>query len=84
MYQKLQVTKAKNVVASDSENIYHNRIGDNTGCVLYIGVGGDLKVKTAGGDEVTFVNLADSTFLPVQVLQVFSTGTTATNIIALW
>lgn len=84
MYQKLQVTKAKNVVASDSVNVYYNTVGDNTGCVLYIGTGGDLKVKTASGDDVVFANLADGTFLPVQILRVFATGTTASNIISLW
>ena len=56
----------------------------NQGCVLYVGTGGTLKVLTSGNDIVTFVNIQDGIFLPVNVLKVFSTGTSALNIIALW
>lgn len=55
----------------------------NEGCVLYIGTGGDLRVITHAGDDVTFANLLGGTFLPVQVLKVFSSSTAA-RIIALW
>jgi len=51
--------------------------------VLYIGTGGSLRVKTAAGDIVTFTNIPDGMFFPVQVIQVFSTGTDASGIIAL-
>ena len=44
----------------------------------------NLKVLTVGGDEVTFTAVPVGTFVPVQVLRVFATGTTATNIVALW
>jgi hypothetical protein len=53
-------------------------------CVLYVGSKGTLRVTTSSGDEVTFVNIQDGSFIPVQVLKVFSTGTTASNIVALW
>ena len=52
--------------------------------VLFIGVGGTLRVITAGGQDITFNAILGGTFLPVQVLKVFKTGTTATNLIALW
>ena len=52
--------------------------------VLFIGVGGTLRVITAGGQDITFNAILGGTFLPVQVLKVFQTGTTATNLIALW
>jgi hypothetical protein len=39
---------------------------------------------TADGDDVTLVNVADGTFIPIQVIRVFSSTTDATNIIALW
>lgn len=58
--------------------------GDNNGAVLYVGTGGDLKVLTAGGDEVTFVGVSGGTFIPVNCIQVFNTGTTAADIVALW
>ena len=58
--------------------------GDNNGAVLYVGTGGDLKVLTSGGDEVTFVGVGSGSFIPVNCIQVFNTGTTASDIIALW
>jgi len=55
-----------------------------SGCVLYIGVTGDVKVKTVAGNDVVFTGVPAGSFMPVQVTQVFATGTTATNIVALW
>lgn len=91
-YQKLQVSRAVAVTPSDTDNILSpsevdgggNPAGINTGCVVYVGGAGDVKVKTAGGDDVTFSGITAGTFMPVQVIRVFSTGTTATNMIALW
>ena len=51
---------------------------------LYSGGSGNLKVDMALGSTVTFSNLLAGTILPVQVVRVYSTGTTATNIIALY
>ena len=58
--------------------------GNNNGCLLYVGGAGNVKVITAGGDKVTFLNVAEGFVLPVNVIQVFATDTTATGIIALW
>ena len=85
---KLQVSVAAVVTPSDTVNIAYP--GDDTTspnnskwpCVLYIGTSGNIKVRTAGGNEITFVGV--SGFFPVQVVRVFATGTTATNIVALW
>lgn len=62
--------------------VYANN--NKEGCVLYIGTGGALRVLTAGGQDVTFANVLGGTFFPVQILKVFSTGTSAANIVALW
>ena len=51
---------------------------------LYIGGAGDVKIDTAAGTTVTFVGALAGTVLPVQVARVYSTDTTATNIIALY
>jgi hypothetical protein len=56
----------------------------NQGCVLYIGGSGNVTMTTNGTDTVTLVGLNGGQFVPVQVVKVFATGTTATNIIALW
>jgi hypothetical protein len=58
--------------------------GPNFGCYLYIGVTGNVSVQTIGGDSASFVGVPAGTILPVQVLRVNSTGTTATSIVALW
>ena len=83
-YQKLQSGRAAAVTPSDTVNIPSVTGGTNNGCVLYIGGAGNVKVLTVGGDEVTFSSAQAGLVITVQVLKVFSTGTTATNIVALW
>ena len=83
-YQKLQANRAVAVTPSNTANISDSTEAAKSGVVLYIGTKGNLKVLTVGGDEVTFTNIQDGSFIPVQVLRVYSTGTTASNIIALW
>lgn len=68
--------------ASNAYVIYSQNAKE--GCVLYIGTGGNLRVLTASGQDVLFTGLLAGTFLPVQVLKVFSTNTTAGNLVALW
>lgn len=70
-------------VVGESYTIYVQNMPNN-GCVLFVGVGGKLRVITEGGQDVTFDTILGGTFLPVQVIKVFKTGTTATNLIALW
>lgn len=57
-----------------------------TGCILYVGGSGDLKVITAGGDEVTYKEVQKGTFLPVLVVRIvtISSGTPASEFIANW
>ena len=86
-YQKLQASRAAAVVPNDTVNIPNPSSPDgiaNNGNVLYVGTGGNLKVTTAAGDDVTFVNVQGGAFLPIQVVRVWATGTTASNILALW
>lgn len=90
-YQKLQPGRASNVEPNDDTNIINPADGLPTkeGCVLYIGVAEPgsnlLRVLTAGGDDVTFFNVIQGTFLPVQVLKVFSSDTAGVDkILALW
>lgn len=56
----------------------------NTGCYLFVGGAGNIAVTTIGGDDVIFNAIPVGTVLPVQILKVKSTGTTATLINALW
>mgnify|MGYP000367202920 CR=1 FL=1 len=83
--QKLQTERAAAVTPSNTADIPYVGGGDiNWPCVLFIGGAGNLRVLTAGGDDVTFTGVLAGSFLPVQVTRVYSTGTTATNIVALW
>lgn len=50
---------------------------------LYIGGAGDVAVTMKGGGEVTFSGLAAGQFMPVRVVRVKDTGTTASNILGL-
>lgn len=49
------------------------------GAVLYCGTGGSVKVTTISGDAVTFTNVPNGTFLPVQIKRLWDTGTDATS-----
>ena len=52
--------------------------------VVYAGTVGNIKVTTANGDIVTFNNVNAGTVLPVQVLRVWATGTSATSLIGIY
>ncbi len=83
-YQKLQQSRAAVVTKSDTVDIPNPGNGEVTGCILYVGTGGILRVLTAGGDDITFTNVPNAFVTTFQVIRVFNTTTTATNIIALW
>ena len=51
---------------------------------IYVGGAGNVKVTTLGGDTVTLNGAVAGSILPVRVVRVFSTGTTATNLIGLY
>ena len=53
-------------------------------CVIYAGSGGAIKVTTAQGTAITFSSIQPGAILPLQVIRVWSTGTTATNIVGIF
>jgi len=72
-------------------------INSSEGCLLYVGSSEatptiansyvDIKVKTVAGSVVTFTNFPVGEYLPLQVLQLYATGTdssSANNCIAIW
>lgn len=69
-------TNANAVTPSDSTTIPRAK-------GLYIGVSGDVKVQMVGSPTAVIIKAAPVGILPVEVTQVFATGTTATNILAL-
>jgi len=50
---------------------------------IFVGTAGDLEVMMAGGNIVTFVNIANASFLPIQAMQIRA-ATSASNILALY
>lgn len=67
---------ARAVTANDSTVIEVTR-------ALYVGTTGNIAVRMANGDTVTFTAVPVG-ILPIQVDQVHSTNTTASNIVALY
>ena len=52
---------------------------------LYIGGDGDVKVNMANtGTAVVFAGAKAGSILPIRATRVYSTDTTATNIVGLW
>ena len=76
----------KTNVGLTTYDIYKGNVGGDTAFTLFVGTGGaasTLKVRTANGEDVTLNNVPDSSFIPLQVIRVFATGTTCSNILAL-
>ena len=51
---------------------------------IYVGGGGDLRVRMQGGAEVTFPAVPAGAMLPLRLTRVLATGTTATGLVGLW
>ncbi len=69
-------SSAANITPSDSVDLpFVSR-------AIYIGTGGDLRVLTRDGHDVTYKNITGTKVL--RVARVFATGTTATDMIAEW
>lgn len=76
----------------------NQRIDSAEGCLLYVGSDEapaanspaapvDIKVKTVAGNDIIFYNFPVGEYLPVQVLQLYSTGTDLSarfNSVAIW
>ena len=52
--------------------------------VVYVGSAGNVQVTTAQGDTVVFANVPAGGIIPVQVDQVWSTNTTAANLVRVY
>ena len=51
---------------------------------VYVGGTGTLKVNMQDSGTVTFAGVPAGTLLPIRATRVYSTGTTAATILALW
>lgn len=48
---------------------------------FYVGSTGDVKIRTPGGTDITFVNIPSGYFMPWCADKVYSTSTTASGIV---
>ena len=55
-----------------------------SGAALWVGTGGSISGKTAGGDDIVLDNVPDGSLLPILMSVINQTGTTATGIYGLW
>ena len=74
----------RGVAVTPSDTVDITGINPNTPATLFVGGGGDVVVITIGGSTLTLKNIADGSFLPIQVTRVKDTGTDATDIVALF
>jgi len=87
----------ENFIVFQAGPIFEQRIESSSGCLLYVGSSEatmtvatsfvDVKVKTSTGSIVTFSNFPVGDYLPVQVVQLYATGTDAAadnNCLAIW
>jgi len=51
---------------------------------IFVGGGGTLVVHMMDGAQVTFTGLVSGQILPIRCTRILATGTTATNIVALY
>lgn len=65
------------VTPSDSVNLTYPS-------VIYVGGTGNVQVTTAQGDVVVFSGLPAGAVIPVQVIRVWATNTTATLLLAIY
>ena len=88
----INITTGQSKLTSSSDNtfsysVYRPLEAPNNGCILYIGnvpSGTDLRVLTAGGDDITLRGVVEGSYTPVQVVRVFKDDTDVSNIIAFW
>ena len=76
-------------IAAGTYDIYKGNyqiLGESEGFTLFVGTGGPatvLRIQTLTGQDVSLLNIPDSSFIPIQVQRVWATGTTCSNIIGL-
>ena len=78
------LTLADSIMLASGNTYRVFRPQENRGCVLYVGVGGDLKVLTAGNDIVQLTGVLSGSYVPIQVKRVFDVSGTVTDVVGLW
>ena len=69
--------RAETVVPDDSTDLARAT------CAIFVGQTGNLRLRTVGGDVVTFANVQGGVIYPIRADRVLATGTTASDILGL-
>lgn len=75
--QHIQAEDAIAITPNDSTTF-------NPTSAFYIGVDGDVTVETISGSTVTFTGVIGGSIIPLRIVKVFATNTTADGIIAMY
>jgi hypothetical protein len=51
---------------------------------VYVGSGGDLRVRMLKGGVVTLASVPGGSLIPLRVSQIYATGSTASDLVGLW
>jgi hypothetical protein len=84
-----QLTLLAPGIAAGAYDIYKGNYqiqGESEGFTLFVGTGGPatvLRIQTVTGQDVSLLNVPDSSFIPIQVQRVWAATTTCSNILAL-
>lgn len=83
-----QAYNAEAITPSDTDDLILSGVPINVSNVssacIYVGTGGNLTVTMLGGQTVSFLNIPDGSFLPIQVRKVWASGTDAADLLALY
>ena len=83
-YRTARIDTAIMAIGEFFTTYQHNNGGPNLGCILYVGVTGDIRVLTASGQDIVYKDVPQGIWMPIQVTKVFETDTVATDIVAQW
>lgn len=70
-----RVENAFVITPSDVDDLPHPTVA------IYVGIAGNIKLDLIGGDTITLTNLAAGAWHPISATKVYTTDTTATEIV---
>lgn len=86
--KSVQVDQNGNVINPIAQGVATIAPNDSTSIIktlgIYVGGAGDIAVVMADGTQATFKNVSAGVVLPISVTRVKLTGTTATNLLAVY
>lgn len=76
----LSTSRAISVTPNDTTPV----VADKEMLRLWVGGAGNVAVRTIVGDNITFLSVGAGVYIDVRFTHILATGTTATNMVALY